>query len=100
MKIYKKQNPLPEDRGGLGAQDIKFVGGLEMLLVTTRNGAKAEMNCKSEQAGFDWEMIDFENSDLKCSHCPDSKLFNIHFPLFFCKMCRTYCRAIKTNVMA
>ena len=48
------------------------------------------MNSKSELPSFDWEMIDFEHSDLKCSHCPDSKLFNIHFSLFFCKMCRTY----------
>ena len=48
------------------------------------------MNCESQQADFDWEMIDFEHSDLKRSLCSDSKLVKCHFSLFFCKMCRTY----------
>ena len=51
---------------------------------------KTKMNCKSEAQSFDWEITNFEHSHLKCSRCPDSKLLNIHFSLFFCKMCRTY----------
>ena len=69
------------------------------------------MNCKYEVQSFDWEMTAFEHSHLKCSHCPESKLLNINFSLFFCKMCRTYlsreerlntcvsCHAIMTNSM-
>ena len=48
------------------------------------------MNCKNEVPSFDWEMTDFEHCHLKCPHCPDSKLLNVHFSLFFCNMCRTY----------
>ena len=51
---------------------------------------KNKMNCKYEAQSFDWEMTAFKHSHLKCSHCPESKLLNIHFSLFFCKMCRTY----------
>ena len=66
MVLQNILGTLPEDQEDLEAWDVKFVGGLKTLLVTTRkrqaerNGGKEEMNCKSEQVSFDWEMIDFE----------------------------------------
>ena len=100
MKNYKKQNPLLEDREDLAVLAIKVLRGRKKRdkfkkAAGSRRGKpekeqKNKMNCKYEVQSFDWEMTAFKHSHLKCSHCPESKLLNINFSLFFCKMCRTY----------